>query len=324
MPLATHADPSLVGWAVFAVVMLLLIAVDLFAHRRGHGTDSPRRALLWSIGWIAAAMAFNVYVVIAYGLRAGEEFLTAYILEKSLSVDNLFVFLLLFQALKIPPELERRVLSWGVFGALVTRGIFIAVGGALIARWHATLYVFGALLLFTAIKMLLSKPDTEEEPPGGAVIAKLRRWLPFTADMHGGRFWARESGRFVLTPMLLALVAIEFTDVIFALDSIPAAFAVSDAPFIIYSSNVFAVMGLRSLFIVLAGALASLRYLRYALAAILAIAGAKMLLIDVVHLPTVVSLGLIVACLAAAVVASLLRPAPAALDAPTGERAKSH
>ena len=289
------------AWGLLAGLMLVLVAVDLFAHRGDH-TDSKRRALLWSAAWIGVSLLFNGWVAYRFGAEAGEQFLAAYLLEKSLSVDNLFVFLVIFGALQIPTSEQRRVLTWGILGALVTRGLFIAAGAAVLQRWSFVAYVFGALLIFTAAK-LLREPEPEGEPK---LIGWLERHLPWTRERDGHHFFTRRTGKLLATPLFIALVAIELTDVIFAIDSVPAAFAVSDTPFIVYSSNVFAILGLRALYVVLAGALADLRYLRVGLSAVLAFAGVKMLITKWVHIPPLLSVGVILACIGTAVVASLV------------------
>jgi tellurite resistance protein TerC len=289
------------AWALLAGLMFVLITIDLLAHRGEH-EDSRKRAIAWSIAWIAVALVFNGFVAVWFGLRAGEEFLAAYLLEKSLSVDNLFVFLLIFGSLGIPRKEQRRVLTWGILGALLTRGAFIAVGTAAIQRWHTVTYLFGAILLFTAFKMLRSGEEEEE----AKLLVWLEKRLPWTRKLDGHKFFTRQNGKLLATPLLVALVAIEMTDVVFAVDSVPAAFAVSSEPFIVYSSNVLAVLGLRALYIVLAGALADLRYLRFGLAAVLGLAGAKMLAVKWVKVPPLLSVGLIVLCIGGAVVASVI------------------
>jgi len=288
------------AWALLAGVMLFLISIDLFAHRGDH-LDSRRRALVWSIAWIAAAVLFGVFVAAYFGAEVAEQYFAAYLLEKSLSVDNLFLFLVVFTALGIPPAEQRRVLTWGIVGALVTRGVFIALGAAVLHRWHEVTYVFGAILVVTALKMLRETNETSQR-----LLPWLERHLPWTSEREGHRFIVRRAGRWVATPLLVALLAIELTDVVFALDSIPAAFAVSEEPFVIYSSNVFAVLGLRALYIVLVGAIADLRYLRYGLSAVIAFAGAKMLAAPWVVISPIVSVGVIALVIGTAVVTSLV------------------
>lgn len=288
------------AWALLAGVMLLLISIDLFAHR-GDRADSRRRALMWSAVWIAAAVGFGAFVALWFGSEAAEQFFAAYLLEKSLSVDNLFVFVVVFGALDIPAFEQRRVLTWGIIGALVTRGAFIALGAAILHRWHEVTYVFGAILVVTAIKLLRGGGGDGQS----RLLLWLERYLPWTRERSGHRFIVRRDGRWLATPLLVALLAIELTDVVFALDSIPAAFAVSDEPFVVYSSNVFAVLGLRALYVVLLDALTELRYLKYGLSAVLAFAGAKMLAAPWIHVSPVASVGVIAVMIGAAAGASV-------------------
>ena len=288
------------AWALLALVVTVSVSIDLFAHRGNH-VDAKRRALAWSIGWICVALCFNAFVAIHFGLQAGEEFLAAYLLEKSLSVDNLFVFMLVFTTLRIPVAEQRRVLTWGIAGAIVTRGILIFVGAAAVKEWHALLYVFGAVLIIAAVK-LLKEPEKESE---SKVLIWLEKHIRWTRTLHGHKFLTRIDGRLVATPLMLALIAIELTDIVFAIDSVPAAFAVTEEPFIIYSSNLLAILGLRALYVVLAGLLADLRYLRFGLAAVLAFAGAKLLLSAWIHVPPLLSVIVIASCIAISVVYSV-------------------
>ncbi len=287
------------AWALLAGVMLLLIAIDLFAHR-GDRSESRRGALLWTVVWIAAAVVFGALVAAWFGAGAAEQYFAAYLLEKSLSIDNLFVFVVVFGALDIPVSEQRRVLTWGILGALVTRAVFIALGAAILHRWHEVTYVFGAILVVTALKLLRGG-----EGGSSRLLTWLERHLPWTRERSDHHFIVRRDGRWLATPLLVALIAIELTDVMFALDSIPAAFAVSDEPFVIYSSNVFAVLGLRALYSVLVGALTQLRYLKYGLSAVLAFAGAKMLAAPWVKITPIVSVAVIALVIGAATGASL-------------------
>ena len=287
------------AWGLLAGVMLLLIAIDLFAHR-GDRLDSRRRALVWSVVWIAAAAGFGLFVAAWFGAAAAEQYFAAYLIEKSLSVDNLFLFVAVFGALGIPFAEQRRVLTWGILGALVMRGAFIGLGAAMLQRWHGITYVFGAILLITALKMLRDGDGTSSR-----LLIGLERHRPWTLERSGHHFVVRRGGRWLATPLLLALLAIELTDVVFALDSIPAAFAVSDEPFVIYSSNVFAVLGLRALYVVLLGTIAELRYLKYGLSAVIAFAGAKMLAAPWLTITPLVSVGVIALMISAAAAASV-------------------
>jgi tellurite resistance protein TerC len=287
------------AWALLAGVMLVVVSIDLIAHR-GDRIDSRRRALVWSVGWIAAAVAFGAFVAAQFGAAAAEQYFAAYLLEKSLSIDNLFLFVVVFAALGIPTSEQRRVLTWGIVGALVTRGVFIALGAAVLHRWHEITYVFGAILVMTALKML------REGDGASRLLPWLERHLPWTSERAGHRFVVRRAGRWVATPLLVALIAIELTDVVFALDSIPAAFAVSEQPFIVYSSNVFAVLGLRALYVVLVGAIADLRYLRYGLSGVLAFAGVKLLAAPWIAIAPIASVAVIAVMIGAAVAASMV------------------
>jgi tellurite resistance protein TerC len=294
-------DVPVWAWALLALVLVISLSFDLFAHR-GDRIDSKKRALTWSLGWIAVALLFNLFVAIHFGLAAGEEFLAAYLLEKSLSVDNLFVFLLVFGALGIPAAEQRRVLTWGIAGAVISRGVLIFVGAAAIQQWHSLLYVFGAILIVAALKLLREpKPAAENK-----LVGWLERHIRWTRKLDGHKFVTRIGGRLTATPLLLALIAIELTDVVFAIDSVPAAFAVTEEPFLIYSSNLLAILGLRALYVVLAGALAELKYLRVGLAAVLAFAGGKLLLSSWIALPPVLSVAVIAVLIGVPVALSLV------------------
>lgn len=287
-------------WVLLALVVCFAIVIDLVAHR-GDRVDSRRRAVMWSLIWIGVALAFNVFVAVRFGLSAGEQFLAAYLLEKSLSVDNLFVFLLVFGSLGIPHTEQRRVLTWGILGAIVTRGALIFAGAAAVQRWHSVLYLFGAILIIAAFKLMRGTEGESESK----LLPWLERHLPWTRELHGHRFFTRIDGKLVATPLLIALIAIELTDVVFAIDSVPAAFAVTEEPFLIYSSNLLALLGLRALYIVLAGAIADLRYLRFGLAGVLGFAGGKLLLAEWVKVPPLVSVGIIASLIGTAVAFSV-------------------
>ncbi|MDB4953646.1 MAG: ygjT [Myxococcales bacterium] len=290
------------AWALLAGLLLLFVTIDLIAHH-GDQVDSRRRAVMWSVIWIGAALAFNGFVALHFGAEAGEQFLAAYLLEKSLSIDNLFLFLVIFGALRIPASEQHRVLTFGIIGALVTRCLFIVGGVAALHRWHEVTYAFGGLLVITALKLLRAPAETTEKP---RTLDWLTRHLPWSHELDGHRFVTKHSGRWLATPMLIALIAIEITDVVFALDSIPAAFAVSNDTFILYSSNVFAILGLRALYVVLASALTGLRYLRFGLAGVLAFAGVKMLLASWVTLSPAISVCVIAVMIGVSVIASVI------------------
>lgn len=308
---------SPVSWAGFLGFVAALLAVDLgIFHRRPHEVRF-REAIAWSAVWIAVALAFNGFVFWRSGADAGTEFLTAYLVEKSLSVDNVFLFVAIFGALAIPPALQHRVLFWGVLSALAMRLAMIVFGAAALERFHWLVYAFGALLVVSGIKLLVSRGHG---PPGKA-MQLVRRLVPSTDRFDGGRFLTWENGRRVATPLLTALLVIEMADAVLAIDSVPAVLAVTDDPFIAFTSNALALLGLRSLFFVLAGAVEKFRYLKAGLAAVLVFVGAKMTLASAVKLPPLVSLAVVAAILGAAVVASLVRPerkAPDALRAKVG------
>ena len=294
-------------WGAFLVGVALVLAVDLKVSTRQQSTF--REALWWSIFWIVLSVGFGFFVWFRYGGEQGLEFFAGYLLEKSLSVDNLFVFVLLFRSFAIPPQFQHRVLFWGVLGAIVLRGTLILAGVALVQRFHWIIAVFGAILVYTAWKILFHKEE-ETEPSDNAVVRWVARKLPMTTTIEGSHFFVKHDGRRFGTPLLLALIAAETTDLVFALDSIPAVFAVTDDPFLVFSSNICALLGLRALYFVVRGALARLRYLKPGLAAILIFVGLKMLLFKWVDLPTGTSLLIIAAILAVALVFSLLRPLP--------------
>ncbi len=294
-------------WVAFGGVVALLLGLDLFVFHRRSGSEGTRRALAWSAFWIGLGLAFSLVVGVARGHDAALTYLTAYLIEQSLSVDNLFVFVALFAYFSVAPEHHHRVLFWGILGVIITRGAFIFAGVALIARFEWVVYVLGVILIATAAKLGLSGGE-EVHPEKNLVVRFASRVLPMVKSFHGDKFVVRSGRRWRFTPLLLVLLAIESTDVMFAVDSVPAVLAISRDSFVVYTSNVFAVLGLRALYFALAGALRSLRYLRPALAVILGLVGVKMLLSEVVAVPTELSLGVIAVILAAATAASLLLP----------------
>ena len=298
-------------WIGFNLFILGMLALDLGVfHRKAH-VVSVREAGAWSAVWVTLALAFNAGVWHFLGRQKGLEFLTGYLIEKSLSIDNVFVIALIFSYFAVPPEYQHRVLFWGILGALAMRAAFIAAGTALIANFHWILYVFGAFLVVTGIKMALA-PDRGLEPDRNPVLRLVRRLLPVTDRYHGQRFFVRDAGRLVATPLFLVLVLVETTDLIFAVDSIPAIFAVTSDPFLVYTSNVFAILGLRSLYFLLAGVMQELAYLKLGLAAILVFVGTKMTIAGWYKVPAGVSLAVVAGILALAVGASLWRARRAA------------
>lgn len=284
-----------------------MLALDLLVFHRHAHVVKVKEALLFSAFWIALALAFNVVIWWWQGPEVALQFFTGYLIEKSLSIDNLFVFLLIFSYFAVPSIYQHRVLFWGVLGALVMRFVFIVAGAALLARFHWLIYVFGVFLIFTGLRMA-RKGDEEIHPEKNPVVNFVRRLMPVTPDYQGGRFFIRDMGRLMATPLFIVLVMVETTDVIFALDSIPAIFAITTDPFIVYTSNVFAILGLRSLFFALAGVMVMFHYLKLGLSAVLTFIGAKMVLADFLHIPIGISLLIIAGILIASVVASLIWP----------------
>jgi tellurite resistance protein TerC len=295
------------AWILLAVVVAALLLVDLKFVGRGQQAPSLRTAALWSAGWTALAVAFTGVLATVGGADRAGEYLTGFLIEKSLSLDNLFVFAVLLAYFGVPTASQRRVLVWGIAGAIVLRAIFVFAGAAALDAFHATIYVFGGLLVLTALN--LARQGAEEvDVENTRMMRLLRRTIPMGA-YDGERFLTREGGRRVATPLLACLIMIAAFDVLFAVDSVPAIFAVSRDTFVVFAANAFSLLGMTSLYFLLRGMMDRFRYLNYGLAAILAFVGTKMLLSDVWHMPTWVSLGAIVGCLAAAVGASLVRPA---------------
>lgn len=293
-------------WAGFIAFVLAMLAVDLGVFQRKAHAISMKEAAGWTIVWIALALVFNVVVYFWRGGEVATAFFTGYIIEKALSVDNLFVFALIFTFFSVPRTYQHRVLFWGILGALVMRGIFIAAGAALLENFHWVMYVFGAFLVFTGIK-LAQHQNAEIHPDRNPLVRVLRRVMPVTDRYHGAKFFIREAGKLVATPLLVVLIVVESTDVVFAIDSIPAVFAITRDPFIVYTSNVFAILGLRALFFLLAGALDQFYYLKSALSIILVFVGVKMLVADFYKIPVGISLLVIAGLLGVAIVASLVR-----------------
>jgi len=285
-----------------------MLWLDLAVFNRKAHVISVKEALLWSLFWIVLALTFNWGVYLYQGKEVALQFLTGYLIEKSLSVDNLFVFLLIFTYFKVPAIHQHKVLFWGILGALVLRALFILAGVALVQRFAWLLYVFGAFLVFTGIKLAFEK-DKEIHPEQNPVIKLFRKMIPVTKNFVGGKFMVREGAKLVATPLLVVLIVVETTDVIFAVDSIPAIFGITLDPFIIYTSNVFAILGLRALYFALAGIMRLFHHLHYGLSLILVFVGAKMLMADFYHMPTGIALGTIAAILVVSIVASMMWPA---------------
>lgn len=296
------------GWVLFTGAVLFMLLLDLGVFHRKNERVSVQAALGWTVFWVLLSLAFNGWVWHEYGQVKGMEFLAGYILEKSLSVDNLFVFLLIFSYFKVPPELQHRVLFLGILGALVLRGVFISIGAVLIHQFHWILYLFGAFLIFSGIKLLFVSDDDGEQNPENAVVRYLRGKLRLTNDFHGERFFVTIDGIKYATPLLLVLVAVETSDVLFAVDSIPAIFGVTDDTFIVYTSNVMAILGLRALYFALAGLLEFFHYLNYGLAVVLIFIGVEMVGKSFFVIPIATELVIIAGVLLASVVASLVFP----------------
>jgi tellurite resistance protein TerC len=294
-------------WIGFTVFVLAMLVLDLCVfHRKTHEVRI-REALVWSGVWIALALLFNLGMYFWFGPLRALEFFTGYVIEKALSVDNIFVFIVVFSVFAVPAKLQHRVLFWGILGALILRAIFVVLGAALLQKFHWVGYLFGAFLVFTGIKLLVQR-GSEVHPERNPFFRLFRRFVPSVDHYRGGHFTVVEGGKRYATPLLLVLVAIEATDIVFAVDSVPAIFAVTTDPFIVYTSNIFAILGLRALYFALAAIMGKLHYLKIGLSLVLVFVGAKMLLAGVYTIPIVASLAVIAVLLAGAVVASLLRP----------------
>lgn len=296
-------------WGGFTALVLGLLAVDLLVVNRRSHVLGVKEAGLWSASLAALATLFGGFLWWREGSQKALEFFSGYLIELSLSVDNLFVFLLIFQFFSVPDKLQPRVLKWGIFGAMLMRGVMIALGAILLQRFHWIVYVFGGILVITGIRMLKPGGIMPVQPDKNPVVKLARKFLPFSAKYSQDHFFTRMHGRWFGTPLLLVVLVVEWSDLVFAIDSIPAIFAVTRDPFIVYSSNVFAILGLRALYFVLAGVMDRFQYLKPAVAAILVFVGLKMGLAHWIHVPTGVSLAVIMGLLAAGVTASLLKPA---------------
>ena len=305
---------SLWPWVGFNAFILAMLALDLGVfHRKSH-VISLRESLTWTLAWVGLALIFNAGVWHYAGSAKALEFFTGYVIEKSLSVDNVFVFALLFSYFAVPPAHQHKVLFWGILGALVMRAIMIVVGAALITRFAWIIYLFGAFLILTGIKMIVKREESMD-PGSNPVVRWLKRFISVTPEFRGDAFFVREHDVRMATPLFVVLVLVEFTDLVFAVDSIPAIFAVSKDPFIVYTSNVFAILGLRSLYFALAGVMDKFHYLKVGLGVVLSFVGVKMVLSHTVwKIDTLVSLGVIVGILGISIVWSLLRPRRPALE----------
>ena len=296
---------QLMPWVLFTLFIIVMLAIDLGVFNRKAHEVSVKEALAWSGVWVTLALLFNVGVYFWKGPEVAVQFFTGYLVEKSLSVDNIFVFLQVFAFFSVPAIYQHKILFWGVLGAIVMRAIFIFLGVALITKFHWIIYIFGAFLVITGIKMALSK-NKEIHPEKNPIIRLLKRFIPLSHDYEDGRFFVKRNGLLLATPLALVLIVIETTDVIFAVDSIPAILAITTDPFIVYSSNLFAIMGLRALFFAVAGTIKKFHYIHYGLAGILAFVGVKMLVSEFYKMPSLAALAVIAAILASSMIASVL------------------
>jgi tellurite resistance protein TerC len=312
-PAAQHLDVPMAFWIGFGLFIAFMLALDLGVFNRHHHVVSFKEAAIWSAVWIGLALLFAAGLYIWQTRVGGAEhaqdilfaYLTGYIVELSLSIDNLFVIAIIFSYFRVPREDQHSVLFWGIIGALVMRGILIFLGVGLITKFHWMIYVFGAFLVFTGIKMVVSH-GKELEPDKNPVIRGFRRIMPVTDNYRSGKFFTHVNNKVHATPLFIALLMVEVTDLIFAVDSIPAILAITSIPFIVITSNAFAVMGLRSMYFALAGFIESFHLLHYGLSAVLVFIGMKMLLVDIYHVPIGVSLAVVVGLIAVAVVASII------------------
>jgi tellurite resistance protein TerC len=313
-------DVQVWEWAAFVGFILAMLALDLFVFHRDAHEVSLREAATWSVIWMALGLAFGGLIWLWYGGQAAGEYVAGYLIERSLSIDNLFIFVVIFAFFAVPAALQHRVLFLGVVGALVFRAIFIAAGASLLDAFHWMIYVFGAFLVFAAVKMARGRAF-KLRPDSNPVLRLIHRAIPSTTEYRGQRFVVREAGKWLATPLLMVLVIVETTDVVFAVDSIPAIFAVTDDTFLVFTSNAFAILGLRALYFLLARMMGRFHYLKYGLAGVLMFVGAKMLVSDLYEIPIWLSLAVIVSAIGAAVVASLAWPPVlnrAAISAPPG------
>jgi tellurite resistance protein TerC len=297
-------DPTLLAWAALGVLVVVMLAVDLFVFGRGKREVTVKESAAWSAVWLVIAVAFTIPLWVWGGSDAGSEYLAGYLLERSLSLDNIFVFAVLFSYFAVPPIVQPRVLSWGIMLALVLRLIFILVGAALLDSFHVTFYLFGLLLIYTAWK-LARHSDTDIEPEHNPAFKLIRKRVPMSEDYDGNKLFTRQNGKRIATPLVAVFVVVATTDVIFAVDSIPAIFAITTVPFIVFAANAFAMLGLRALYFLLVGVMDRFVYLSQGLAVILGVIGVKMLLIDVWHVPIWLSLAFIAGTLAVTAVVSL-------------------
>lgn len=304
---AVHTTGSPLLFSIFIGAVLALLVADLVLfHRKAHAI-SFREALLWTIFWVGLAMGFNAWLYFEYGSKPALEFMAGYVIEQALSVDNLFVFLVIFNYFAVPSAYQHRVLFWGILGAVILRGVFIALGTALVASFHWVFYVFAVFLIYTGIRILMFE-DSDMEPEKNPVVRFFRRFVRMTGDYYGQKFVVRVGGKLFATPLLLVVAVVEATDVVFAVDSIPAIFAVTTDPFLVFTSNIFAILGLRSLFFLISNLMDRFHYLKYGLGLVLSFVGLKMLIKDWFEIPIGVSLLVIASLLASSILLSWFRP----------------
>ena len=298
---------QILWWIAFGAIVLVLLVLDLKVFHRKSRVITLKESLLWTAFWVALALLFNLGIYLWRGHGPALEFLTCYLIEESLSIDNLFVFLLVFSYFAVAPAYQHKVLFWGIIGAIIMRLAFIEVGVTLLERFHWVFYIFGAFLVVTAIRMAFQR-DEKIDPENNVVLRLFRRFVPVTSSYEEDRFFVKRAGRFVATPLFIVVLVVETTDLVFALDSIPAALAITLDPFIVYTANIFAILGLRSLYFALAGVMRLFHYLRYGLVVVLIFVGVKMLIADFYKIPTEIALGAVVGVLLISVIASIIWP----------------
>ena len=300
-------DTNIWFWIGFVGFVLAMLSLDLGVFHRTPHVVKPKEAAIWTGVWVALALVFAAGLLLIYGHEVGLTFLTGYVIEESLSVDNIFVIVLIFEYFRVPRICQHRVLFYGILGALLMRGLFIGLGAVLIARFHWILYIFGAMLVITGIRMAF-RGEEEFNGEQNPIVKFVRRLMPMSHDFHGKHFFTVENGKRLATPLLLVLVLVEVTDLIFAVDSIPAIFGVTQDPFLVFTSNIFAILGLRSLYFLLAAVVDKFYLLKYGLAVILTFVGVKMIIESWVHIPILLSLAVVLGVLLASIVASLIWP----------------
>jgi len=300
-------ETSIVFWIVFNVIIFTMLVLDLGVFNKRAHKIAVKEALIWSAVWITLALAFNVFVLIQFGKTKALEFLTGYVIEYSLSVDNIFVFILIFSFFSVKAQYQHKILFWGILGALVMRAIFIFAGITLINRFHWIVIIFGGFLIYSGIRMLFQKEEISVEPEKNRIVKLFRKFLPVTETLHGESLFVRQNNRLFATPLFLVLLVIESSDLIFAVDSIPAILAISQDTFIVYTSNIFAILGLRSLYFAVSGIMGFFRYLKVGLAIVLAFVGFKMLASYIhVEIPILLSLAIIISILVISILASII------------------